>query len=75
MRRFLLDTVKCSLVVLAIFIAVGTLFYSRAELLTRSASSWTGLALEITAIAFAFGASCAGTLWVYDRLMESSDSK
>jgi hypothetical protein len=73
-RRFLLDTIKCSFIVLVIFIAVGTLFYSRAEILSRSALSWTGLGLEITAIAFAFGASCAGTLWVYDRLMKQSDS-
>jgi NADH:ubiquinone oxidoreductase subunit 6 (subunit J) len=74
MRRFLLDTVKFSFLLLAIFVAVGTLFYSRAEMLNRSAVSWTGLGLEIAAIAFAFGASCAGMLWVYDQLMKHSDS-
>jgi hypothetical protein len=74
MRRFLLDTIKFSFLLLAIFIAVGTMFYSRAEILNRSAVSWTGLGLEIVAIAFAFGASCAGMLWVYDRLMQSSDT-
>jgi hypothetical protein len=74
MRRFLLDTVKCSFLVLAMFIAVGLLFYSRAEMLNRSALSWTSLGLEMAAIAFAFGASCAGMLWFYDRLMKQSDS-
>ncbi len=74
MRRFLLDTVKYSFLVLAIFIAVGVMFYSRAEMLSRSALSWTGLGLEIVAIAFAFGGSCAGMLWIYDRLMKQSDS-
>ena len=75
MRRFLLDTIKYSFLVLAILIAVGVMFYGTAEMHDRSVLSWAGLGLEITAIAFAFGASCAGMLWVYDRLMEQSDSK
>ena len=74
MRRFLLDTVKFSFLVLAIFVAVGVVFYGTAETLNRSLLSWAGLGLEIAAIAFAFGASCAGMLWVYDRLMKESDT-
>ena len=71
MRRFLLDTIKISSLVLAIFIAVGVLFYATDETLNRSMLSWAGLGLEIAAIAFAFGASCAGMLWVYDRLTDT----
>lgn len=73
MRRFLCDTVKFTFLVLAIFIAVGVAFYSRAEVLDRSALSWTGLGLEIAAVAFAFGASCAGMLWFYDWLTKQPD--
>jgi uncharacterized protein (UPF0333 family) len=74
MRRLLLDTIKFSFLVLAILVAVGIVFYSSEGTLNRSALSWAGLGLEIAAIAFAFGASCAGTLWVYDWLMKQSDS-
>ena len=73
MRRFLRDTVKFTSLVLAIFIAVGVVFYSGAEMFNRSALSWTGLALEIAAVAFGFGASCAGMLWFYDWLTKQPD--
>ena len=75
MRRILLDTVKFTLLVLAIFIAVGAIFYSQAEMLNRSALSWAGLGLEIAAVALGFGASCAAMLWFYDWLIKQTDSK
>jgi len=75
MRRILLDTAKFTLLVLAIFIAVGAVFYSQAEMPNRSALSWARLGLEITAVAFGFGASCAGMLWFYDWLTKQTHSK
>jgi hypothetical protein len=74
MRRFLRDAAKFTLLVLAIFIGVGAIFYSQAETLNRSALSWAGLGLVIAAVAFGFGASCAGMLWFYDWLTKQADS-
>ena len=74
MRRFLQDTAKFTLLVLAIFIGVGAIFYSQAELLSRSALGWAELGLEMAAVALGFGASCAGMLWCYDWLMKQTDS-
>jgi hypothetical protein len=67
MRRFLLDTAKCSFVVLVIFIGVGVIFY-RAEMVNRPALSWVALGLTIAGVALGFGAACAGMLWSYDWL-------
>lgn len=74
MRRFLQDTAKFTLLLLTIFVGVGTIYYSQAEILDRSALSWARLGFEIAAVALGFGASCAGMLWFYDWLNKHTDS-